>query len=81
MRFDQSLVTNLERYLEGRGIKPIDDQNIINAATADNPISLLVDQKMDEFPTSEPAPTNSSIVWTPPTQNWNAWRFIFFAYF
>jgi hypothetical protein len=42
-------------------------------ATPERPLSLLVDQKLVEFPPSSVS-TTGSIQWAPPQPNWNCWR-------
>lgn len=56
------------KYLEDVGIIPITDADITNG-----PKSIIVDQKIDEFPASISFPPGS-IAWSPSLPNWNPWR-------
>lgn len=71
---DPGLVTRIEKYLGDVGVEPVIDG--LEQTTPDAPKSLLVDKKLDEFPPSEDNYSNASIMWAPPCQNWNPWKFV-----
>lgn len=66
MSVDESIVLRIKAYLEQNGITPCSD---FQTATKENPRSLLIDQKLDQFPNSDPFPAGI-ISWSPPMQNW-----------
>lgn len=69
---DDELIGRLTRYLDSVGINLAEVDYSI--ATPDSRITLLTDQRLDEFPISERAKKSSLISFAPPSQNWNAWR-------
>jgi hypothetical protein len=69
---EPNLVARIDRYLENSGVHPVEEG--LEAASPDNPCSLLIDQKLEDFPPGQRIPLNSSIMWAPPCQNWNAWQ-------
>ena len=47
---------------------------VFQRGSMEEPVSLLVHQKMEEFEDSERRQTKAGIVtWSPPQQNWNPW--------
>ncbi|KAF7634499.1 hypothetical protein Mgra_00006070 [Meloidogyne graminicola] len=68
---DPGLDTKIENYLADMGIEPVVDG--LDNATIENPRSLLLDKKLEQFPHSEENTPSGSIMWAPPCQNWNPW--------
>lgn len=78
MHVDPGLDTKIENYLADMGIEPVVDG--LDNATIENPRSLLLDKKLEQFPHSEENTPSGSIMWAPPCQNWNPWMFVFFNF-
>jgi hypothetical protein len=76
---DPGLENRIENYLNEVGIAPVVDG--LDESSEFNPRSLLVDKKLDEFPPSNKQFHSKSIMWAPPCQNWNPWRFILKIFF
>jgi len=72
VQIEPHLATRIEQYLANVGVQPAIDG--IDSASAQNPCSLLIDQKLAEFSPAEPNAFSPTIVWAPPSQNWNAWK-------
>ena len=78
VQVDPGLGTRIENYLKDVGVDPVVDG--LEETDVNNPRSLLVDKKLEEFPPSEDQSCSTSIMWAPPCQNWNPWRFVFLSY-
>lgn len=57
----------IDRYLESRGIKPVDPDPFSNGG------SLLLHSKLNEFKTTEKVEPRKP-EWAPAMEDWNAWR-------
>ncbi|KAH7693942.1 dosage compensation regulator isoform 1, partial [Aphelenchoides avenae] len=66
-RVDDELVKRIDRYLDSRGIKPVDPDPFINGG------SLVLHSKLNEFKTAERTESRKP-EWAPAMENWNAWR-------
>lgn len=78
MNVDPSLVERIASYLRQENIEPAGD--LTEFPPNSHPRSLLVDKKSEEFPPSDGIPSGQNIMWAPPQQNWNAWRFFLIIY-
>ncbi|MFH4981464.1 hypothetical protein AB6A40_008173 [Gnathostoma spinigerum] len=64
------LVKKIGEYLSSIGINEVKEYE---SAQQNFPVSLLVSQKLDNFPSNE-SQMSGTIPWCPPIQNWNPWR-------
>lgn len=62
----------IDAYLQHSGVQPVLN---VQSASRDAPVSLVVDQCLEDFP-AQPPSSNAGvfgITWSPPMPNWNAW--------
>ncbi|KAI1724175.1 double-stranded RNA binding motif domain-containing protein [Ditylenchus destructor] len=72
VKVEDSLSIRLKSYLENCGVEPVGD---LSSASASSPRSLIIDQKLEDFPLSEVHTSANVISWAPAgLDNWNAWR-------
>ncbi|KAI1716587.1 double-stranded RNA binding motif domain-containing protein [Ditylenchus destructor] len=72
VKVEDSLSIRLKSYLENCGVEPVGD---LASASANTPRSLIIDQKLEDFPLSEVHASSNVISWAPAgLDNWNAWR-------
>uniref|UniRef100_A0A915BYT3 Pontin n=1 Tax=Parascaris univalens TaxID=6257 RepID=A0A915BYT3_PARUN len=64
------LSTRIGQYLADLGISEVTD---FGTASSKEPVSLLIQQKLDQFDISEPS-FGGVISWSPALQNWNPWK-------
>ncbi|KAL3097315.1 hypothetical protein niasHT_023534 [Heterodera trifolii] len=70
---DPSLVERIDAHLKQNGIESVD--NLTDFAPDSKPKTLLLEKKVEEFPSSDnEALPSQNIVWAPPQENWNAWN-------
>lgn len=64
------LSTRIGQYLADLGVSEVTD---FGTASPTEPVSLLIQQKLDQFDVSEPS-FGGVISWSPALQNWNPWK-------
>ncbi|VDM47956.1 unnamed protein product [Toxocara canis] len=67
---NSELSTRIGEYLAESGISEVTD---FGCASRAEPVSLLIQQKLDQFDVSEPS-SGCVISWSPALQNWNPWK-------
>lgn len=70
MIVSDQLSTRIGQYLADLGVSEVTD---FGTASPTEPVSLLIQQKLDQFDVSEPS-FGGVISWSPALQNWNPWK-------